>query len=92
MKTLAYDKNKIMLPLLLASAIFLNACETVARYDTAQSTCLVLPSCPQYPQEFKSSLADEIERVSDNEKQVRVIIDYVMICQKLDIAREGVCG
>ena len=62
------------------------------RYDTAQSTCLVLPSCPQYSQEFKSTLADEIERVTDNEKQVRVIGDYVTICDKLNIAREGVCG
>jgi len=51
-----------------------------------------LPSCPQYSQEFKSTLADEIERVTDNEKQVRVIGDYVTICDKLNIAREGVCG
>jgi hypothetical protein len=49
---------------------------------------LVLPSCKAYTKEFKASLADEIERNQDNALQVKTIIDYDMICKKLDVAIE----
>ena len=70
----------------MASVLLLAACETTPRYDTRQSTCLVLPTCPPYSKAFKSDLADEIERNQDNALQVKTIIDYDMICKKLDIA------
>ena len=91
MKTSKSANVRTVLPLLLASVILLSGCETAQRYDTAQSTCLVLPACPPYPQEFKSSLADEIEQSTANELQVRVIIDYDLVCKKLDIARNEIC-
>lgn len=75
----------------MASLPFLAACETTPHYDTRESTCLVLPSCPSYSKEFKKILADEIERNNDNALQVQTITDYDMICKKLDIAYEEIC-
>jgi hypothetical protein len=72
----------------MVSNLLLVACGTTPRYDTRRSTCLVLPSCQAYSKGFKSSLADEIERNQDNALQVQTIIDYDMICKKLDIAHE----
>lgn len=65
-------------------------CETVQRYDTSESICLVLSPCPTYSQAFKNDLADEIER-TDTPLQVKTIIDYDMVCKKNDIAYEELC-
>lgn len=86
MKTLIQESGRIKLCLLMVSVLLLAACETTPRFDTRQSTCLVLPSCPPYSKAFKSDLADEIEQIDNNPLQVQTIIDYDMICRKLDIA------
>jgi len=52
--------------------------------------CLVITPCPEYSQEYRNKLADEIEQ-TNTPLQVKTIIDYDMICKKIDIAVEGVC-
>ena len=91
MRILKLERNKTKLCLLVASVISLQACAKEPHFDTRQSTCLIIPSCPEYSQSFKNDLANEIERAEDNNLQVRVIIDYDTICKKIDIAQKEVC-
>ena len=90
MKTLKSNVSKIVLFPLLISASLLMGCETAKRYDTKESMCLVITPCPEYSQEYRNKLADEIEQ-TNTPLQVKTIIDYDMICKKIDIAVEGVC-
>ena len=76
--------------LLVASVSLLTACETVPRYETAESFCLVLPTCPAYSQEYRNALADEVEK-SDTPLQVRTLIDYDFVCKKIDTAYSEIC-